>query len=65
MPWRARGDDSTAGLNRYPEPQPHALVERLARPVWRAARQVLVGRGSDEAIDLLMRAFCRAGDDAS
>ena len=27
------------------------------------ARQVLVGRGSDEAIDLLVRAFCRAGQD--
>ena len=30
MPWRAEGDDSAAGLNRYPEPQPHALVERMA-----------------------------------
>jgi histidinol-phosphate aminotransferase len=27
-------------------------------------RQVLVGRGSDEAIDLLVRAFCRAGQDS-
>jgi histidinol-phosphate aminotransferase len=27
------------------------------------ARNVLVGRGSDEAIDLLVRAFCRAGID--
>jgi histidinol-phosphate aminotransferase len=27
------------------------------------ARQLLVGRGSDEAIDLLVRAFCRAGQD--
>jgi histidinol-phosphate aminotransferase len=26
--------------------------------------QLLVGRGSDEAIDLLVRAFCRAGEDA-
>jgi histidinol-phosphate aminotransferase len=26
--------------------------------------QVLVGRGSDEAIDLLVRAFCRAGQDS-
>jgi histidinol-phosphate aminotransferase len=26
--------------------------------------QLLVGRGSDEAIDLLVRAFCRAGQDA-
>ena len=31
MPWRATGDVSDAGLNRYPEPQPRALLERLAR----------------------------------
>ena len=30
MPWRASGDGSEAGLNRYPEPQPQALVARLA-----------------------------------
>ena len=29
-----------------------------------APASVLVGRGSDEAIDLLTRAFCRAGRDA-
>ena len=31
MPWRATGDDSAGGLNRYPEPQPQALVERWPR----------------------------------
>lgn len=64
LPWRASGDDSVAGLNRYPEPQPHVLVEGLARLYGVAPACVLVGRGSDEAIDLLMRAFCRAGRDA-
>jgi histidinol-phosphate aminotransferase len=63
MPWRAQGDNSVAGLNRYPEPQPHDLVERMARLYDVEANQVLVGRGSDEAIDLLVRAFCRAGVD--
>jgi len=63
MPWRASGDNSSAGLNRYPEPQPHALVERMAQLYGVPARQLLVGRGSDEAIDLLVRAFCRAGQD--
>jgi histidinol-phosphate aminotransferase len=63
MPWRAQGDNSIAGLNRYPEPQPHALVERMARLYDVPSSQVLVGRGSDEAIDLLVRAFCRAGMD--
>jgi histidinol-phosphate aminotransferase len=63
MPWRAQGDNTQAGLNRYPEPQPHALVERMARLYSVPAANVLVGRGSDEAIDLLVRAFCRAGQD--
>jgi len=64
LPWRAGGDDSAAGLNRYPEPQPRALVEGLANLYAVAPEYVLVGRGSDEAIDLLTRSFCRAGRDA-
>lgn len=64
LPWRPANDDSRAGLNRYPEPQPQALVERLAQLYAAAPASVLVGRGSDEAIDLLTRAFCRAGRDA-
>ena len=64
LPWRPAGDDSRAGLNRYPEPQPRALVECLAQLYAVTPASVLVGRGSDEAIDLLTRAFCRAGCDA-
>jgi histidinol-phosphate aminotransferase len=64
MPWRAQGDNTHAGLNRYPEPQPKALVERMARLYGVPASRLLVGRGSDEAIDLLVRAFCRAGQDS-
>lgn len=64
LPWRALGDHSDAGLNRYPEPQPQALIERLAALYGVAKERVLLGRGSDEAIDLLVRAFCRAGQDA-
>src|SRR5581483_5644243 len=52
------------GLNRYPDPQPSSLVERLAALYGVSREEVLVGRGSDEAIDLLVRAFCRAGHDA-
>jgi histidinol-phosphate aminotransferase len=63
MPWRASGDNTHAGLNRYPEPQPRALVERMAQLYGVPSSQLLVGRGSDEAIDLLVRAFCRAGQD--
>lgn len=60
-PWSAT---SAAGLNRYPDPQPAALVTRLAELYGVEPAQVLVGRGSDEAIDLLVRAFCAAGKDA-
>jgi histidinol-phosphate aminotransferase len=62
-PWRGASDRSRAGLNRYPEPQSRELIARLAALYGVAAEQVLVGRGSDEGIDLLVRAFCRAGQD--
>lgn len=52
------------GLNRYPDPQPRGLVETLAELYGSVSERVLVTRGSDEAIDLLTRAFCRAGQDA-
>jgi len=61
-PWPAVGD--TLGLNRYPEPQPAALVSKLATLYRVDSTQLLVGRGSDEAIDLLTRAACRAGRDS-
>jgi len=64
LPWRSPTDDSLAGLNRYPEPQPHELVRLLAKLYGVAPDSLLVSRGSDEAIDLLVRAFCRAGEDA-
>jgi histidinol-phosphate aminotransferase len=51
-------------LHRYPEPQPRALVAQLAALYEVRPDQLLVGRGSDEAIDLLVRTFCRAGEDA-
>ena len=63
-PWRPAGDSSAAGLNRYPEPQPRALIERLAALYEVPARSVLVTRGADEAIDLLSRIYLRAGADS-
>ncbi|WP_426664175.1 histidinol-phosphate transaminase [Rhodanobacter aciditrophus] len=62
-PWEPTGDGGM-GCNRYPEPQPAALVDALTRLYGVRREQLLVGRGSDEAIDLLVRAFCRAGRDA-
>lgn len=61
-PWPADGD--RLALNRYPEPQPAALIERLAGLYGVEQERLLVGRGSDEAIDLLVRALCCAGQHA-
>jgi len=63
LPWRAETDRTLAGLNRYPEPHPHVLAERLAALYGVDVRQLLPGRGSDESIDLVVRGFCRAGID--
>jgi histidinol-phosphate aminotransferase len=63
LPWRAETDHTIAGLNRYPEPHPHELAAALAALYGVPAANLLPGRGSDESIDLLVRAFCRAGVD--
>jgi histidinol-phosphate aminotransferase len=63
LPVRVDGDPSSAGLNRYPEPQPPGLVAGFAALCGVSPASVLVGRGSDEAIDVLMRVFCRPGRD--
>lgn len=62
-PWADEADDSPVALNRYFDGQPRALVEALADWYGVDPAGVLVTRGSDEAIDLLVRAFCRAGED--
>jgi histidinol-phosphate aminotransferase len=51
-------------LNRYPPPQPAALRNRLSALYGVAEEQMLITRGSDEGIDLLVRVFCRPGSDA-
>ncbi|MBB3304148.1 MULTISPECIES: histidinol-phosphate transaminase [unclassified Enterobacter] len=51
-------------LNRYPECQPKIVIERYAAYAGLTPEQVLVSRGADEGIELLMRAFCEPGKDA-
>ena len=51
------------GINRYPDPQPDALRRRMADLYGVATDQLWVTRGSDDAIDLLIRTFCEAGQD--
>ena len=53
-----------AGINRYPEPQPAALRQRLADLYGVDPASLWVARGSDDAIDLLIRAFCHPGVDS-
>lgn len=62
-PW-ANAADAGARLRCYPEPQPQALLEALAGLHGVATDQVLACRGSDEGIDLLLRAACAPGDGA-
>lgn len=50
-------------LNRYPECQPPAVIAAYAAYAGVADEQVLVSRGADEAIELLIRTFCEAGQD--
>ena len=49
--------------SRYPDPQQRAVKERLAVIEGVSTSQIFVGNGSDEAIDLLYRIFCRPGID--
>ena len=62
-PWTADSDTFRRPLNRYPEIRPARLRERLAQRYGCAENGLLVTRGSSEAIDLLIRVFCRAGID--
>lgn len=44
--------------NRYPDPQPQNVISRLASIYGVPSNQVLIGRGMDEIMDLLVRVFC-------
>ncbi|MGM0630922.1 MAG: histidinol-phosphate transaminase [Pseudomonadota bacterium] len=50
-------------LNRYPEFQSKPLNQAYAEYAGVEASQVLSSRGSDEGIELLIRAFCEPGQD--
>jgi histidinol-phosphate aminotransferase len=64
-PWNnALGVKLSLPLNRYPDPQPVQLIEKMSSFYGANADEILVTRGSDEGIDLLMRLFCRAEKDS-
>lgn len=60
---RTGAADPDGRLRRYPQPQPQRLRDALAQLYGTVPDRLLIGRGSDEAIDLLVRAFCRPGVD--
>ncbi len=51
------------GYNRYPDPRQKALKARIAALKGLPERNLFLGNGSDEAIDLLFRIFCTPGQD--
>jgi len=53
-----------ASINRYPEPQPGRLVAAMAALYGVEPQNLVVTRGADDAIDILVRAFCRPREDA-
>jgi len=51
-------------LSRYPAQQPHKMLDTLCRLYDVSSRNLIATRGADEAIDVLIRATCRAGIDS-
>lgn len=61
----AFGSSSGTDLNRYPEPVPKQLRKKIAEYKGvKDPEKIFLGNGSDEAIDLVMRAFCEPREDS-
>lgn len=52
---------NSKGLNRYPDPLQLKLKNKLSKIKRVKLDQIFIGNGSDEAIDILYRAFCEPG----
>ena len=52
-----------APFNRYPDPYQRELKKRIAAIKEISAENIFLGNGSDEAIDIAIRAFCEPGKD--
>ncbi|HAH35605.1 MAG TPA: histidinol-phosphate transaminase [Algoriphagus sp.] len=57
------GSITDQDFNRYPDPYQSELKEKIAAIKDVKPSQIFLGNGSDEAIDLLFRAFCNPGVD--
>lgn len=63
-PWAPPPITDADEFNRYPEQQPTALRQRLANLYGTKSECIMIGRGADEAIEVLLRTFCEAGQDS-
>mgnify|MGYP001406552029 CR=1 FL=1 len=52
------------GVNRYPDPQQHKVKAQLSKLHRISSKNILLGNGSDEVLDLIFRAFCEPNQDA-
>ena len=52
-----------APYNRYPDPMQRLVKERLTELKGVRPESIFLGNGSDEAIDLMIRAFCEPGQE--
>lgn len=59
----AFGSPLPTQYNRYPDPLQWKLKERIAEIKGVPAPHIFIGNGSDEAIDIVFRAFCNPGVD--
>lgn len=59
----AFGSPLAEAYHRYPDPHQRALKEKISRIKGVPPQHIFLGNGSDEAIDLLFRAFCEPGRD--
>lgn len=59
----AIGSATAENFSRYPDPYQNEVKQVLAKLKGVKKEQIFLGNGSDEAIDLLMRAFCEPGQD--
>lgn len=51
------------GVNRYPDPQQNSVKDVLSKIKNIDKKNILLGNGSDEVLDLLFRAFCEPNKD--
>jgi histidinol-phosphate aminotransferase len=52
------------GVNRYPDPQQNKVKTQLSKLNCISSKNILLGNGSDEVLDLIFRAFCEPNQDA-